>query len=107
MELSVKIMRVCYPPATQTGNWFIFATDKGTAKGKLAFRPRDGEDLILFGEWAVYRGQKEFQFDGGRLNVPSNPRDTLRYCVERTPGMGIAKPPSSPPPDLGMLAQRP
>ena len=89
-ELSCKILRVCYPPATQTGNWYIFSTDKGTAKGKLAFRPRDGEDLVLFGEWTVYRGAKEFQFDGGRLNVPSNPRDTLRYCVERTPGMGTA-----------------
>jgi exodeoxyribonuclease V alpha subunit len=54
----------------------------------MAFRPKDGEALILFGEHAEYRGQKEFAFDGARLDVPVDPRDTLRYCIERTPGAG-------------------
>ncbi len=90
MELAVTIQRICYPPATENGGWYIFQTSSGTAKGKMAFRPRDGESLILFGEWAEYRGNKEFSFDGARLNVPVNPRDTLRYCIERTPGAGAA-----------------
>lgn len=90
MELPCVITRVAYPPATENGGWYILITSAGCAKGKMAFRPKDGESLILFGEWGEYRGQKEYKFDGARLNVPSNPRDTLRYCVERTSGMGTS-----------------
>ena len=90
-ELAVVVNRVAYPPATDTGaQWYILQTDKGCAKGKMAFRPKDLESVILFGEWTVYRGNKEFAFNGARLNVPANPRDQLRYVVERTPGAGSA-----------------
>ena len=91
MDLPVIITRVAYPAATDTGaSWYILITDKGCAKGKMAFRPKDGDALILFGEWTTYRGSREFAFDGARLNVPVDERACLRYCVERTFGMGIA-----------------
>lgn len=90
-ELAVIVNRVAFPPATDTcAKWYILQTDKGTAKGKMSFRPKDLESIVLFGEWTVYRGNKEFKFDGARLNVPANPRDQLRYVIERTPGAGSA-----------------
>jgi exodeoxyribonuclease V alpha subunit len=91
MDLAVNIVRVCYPPATDTtATWYILLTDHGKAKGKMAWRPRDGEALMLTGEWGTYQGSKEFCFSGARLNVPTNPRDQLHYVVERTNGMGTA-----------------
>jgi exodeoxyribonuclease V alpha subunit len=90
MELAVTITRVCYPPATSEGKWYILQTDQGTAKGEMSWRPRDNEALVLSGEWAVYQGRREFVFWVARLNVPTNPRDQLHYVVERTTGMGSA-----------------
>ena len=88
-ELVVKVLRVCYPPATEKdAAWFILQTSAGTAKGNLSWRPHDNEDLILFGEWSTYRGSREYKFDGGKLNIPADPRSLLRYCCERTTGMG-------------------
>ena len=93
MELPCTVTRVAYPPATDatTGPaWFILATDRGTAKGKMSWRPRDGEALILFGEFTEYRGAKEFTFDVARLHVPKDARAQLRYTIERTSGAGTS-----------------
>jgi exodeoxyribonuclease V alpha subunit len=91
MDLAVTVTRICFPPATDsTAAWYVLLTDQGKAKGKMAWRPRDGEALVLSGEWAVYQGQREFAFNGARLNVPTNPKDQLHYVVERTSGMGDA-----------------
>ena len=91
MELAVKIVRVCFPPETESGaSWFILQTDKGTCKGKLAWRPKENETLILFGERTTYRGSPEFSFDGGRLDIPADMHAQLVYVCERTSGMGTA-----------------
>lgn len=88
--LDVIIQRVAYPPATSDSNWYILITDHGACKGKMAWRPQDGEALTLDGEWAVYKGEKEFAFKSARLNIPTNQRDQLHYVCHRTPGMGAA-----------------
>jgi len=88
--LSVTVQRVAYPPATSESDWYILITDAGAAKGKMAWRPQDGEALILEGEYATYKGEREFTFKSARLNVPTDPRDQLHYVCARTPGMGAA-----------------
>lgn len=91
MQLTVNVERVVYPPATtDDATWFILATDKGTCKGKMAWRPKDGERLILEGEYRAYQGNKEFGFDGATISVPTNERDRLHYVAERTNGIGPA-----------------
>lgn len=91
MQLNVTIQRVAYPPATADAeSWYILITDSGACKGRMAWRPQDGEALILEGEFTTYKGEKEFAFKSARLNVPTNPRDQLHYVCTRTPGMGPA-----------------
>jgi hypothetical protein len=91
MDLRATITRVLYPPATSTeADWFILATSQGIAKGKMSYRPQDGEQLILDVEYAVYRGEREFRFASARLDVPTNARDQLRYVCLRTSGLGPA-----------------
>jgi exodeoxyribonuclease V alpha subunit len=46
--------------------------------------------LILEGEWAAYKGEREFSFRSARLDVPTDPRDALRYVCARTTGLGPA-----------------
>jgi hypothetical protein len=56
----------------------------------MAWRPQDGEALVLDGEWTTYKGEREFAFKQARLDVPTNPRDQLHYVCTRTPGLGPA-----------------
>ena len=89
--ITTTIQSVRYPPATTEATdttWYILATTQGTAKGKMAWRPKPGEDLILEGEWAAYKGEREFAFNSARIDVPTNPRDMLRYVCKRTLGLG-------------------
>lgn len=88
--LAVTVNRVAYPPPTADTDWYILITSHGACKGKMAWRPQDGESLILDGEWATYKGDREFAFKSARLDVPTNPRDQLRYVCARTTGLGPA-----------------
>ena len=92
--LAVTVTRVAYPPATATTDggeaWYILVTSHGACKGRMAWRPQDGEALVLEGEWATYKGEREFSFKQARLDVPTNARDQLHYVAARTPGMGPA-----------------
>jgi len=94
IELNVKVERVAYPkPTTETDGgeaWYILITDQGACKGKMLWRPADMETLTLDGEWAAYKGEREFKFTSARLNVPTNPREQLHYVCERTHGIGPA-----------------
>lgn len=95
VTLNIVVQRVCYPAATATSEpgesvWYILATDAGTAKGKMAWRPQDQEALVLEGEWTAYQGNREFSFKSARINVPTNPRDMLHYVCFRTNGIGSA-----------------
>lgn len=102
--IDVTVERVCWPrearPAAGTGDtdaaprsgrtWYILATDRGTAKGEMAWRPAVGERLTLGGKWGVRNGQREFAFATAVPNVPVDPRDALHYACERTLGIGPA-----------------
>jgi len=92
LQLTATVQRVAYPPpttATDGGEaWFILITTAGTCKGRMSWRPREQEALILEGDYSVYRGEREFSFTSARLDIPSHPRDQLRYVVSRTPGLG-------------------
>lgn len=92
--LSVIVNRVAYPPPTATTDggesWYILLTSHGTCKGRMAWRPSESEALVLDGEWAVYKGEREFSFKQARLDVPTDPRDQLHYVCTRTKGLGPA-----------------
>ena len=89
--LSITVNRVCYPPSTSDPDaWYILDTSQGTCKGRMAWRPQDREALILEGEWAVYKGNREFAFSAARIDIPVDPRDQLRYVCARTTGAGPA-----------------
>jgi len=88
--LNVTVTRVAYPPATSNGDWYILITNHGACKGKMAWRPQESEQLILDGEWAVYKGSREFAFKQARLDVPTDSREQLHYVCSRTNGLGPA-----------------
>ncbi len=90
-ELKVTVNRVAFPRVTEDPDgWKILITDRGCCKGKVAWRPEVDEQLILEGEWTVYHGEKEFSFKSARLDLPTDPRDQLRYVCARTKGLGSA-----------------
>jgi exodeoxyribonuclease V alpha subunit len=92
--LNATVQRVAYPPPTTVTDggeaWMILITSAGVCKGKMPWRPQIGEQLILQGEYSVYKGEREFAFSGASIDVPANPRDQLRYVCTRTPGLGPA-----------------
>lgn len=90
--LDVVVNRVCFPREGATGDsrWHILATDKGTAKGEMSWRPSEGERLTLSGCWSVYLGSREFKFTIALPNIPVDQRDALHYAAERTLGIGPA-----------------
>lgn len=89
--LNVIVNRVAYPSATaDTDSWYILITDHGPCKGRMAWRPRESEQLVLEGEWATYKGEREFAFKAARLDVPTDSRDQLHYVCARTTGLGPA-----------------
>jgi len=91
--LSVTVQRVAWPPSTdasESATWYILCTSHGTAKGRMPWRPQENEQLVLEGDYAVYKGDREFAFTSARLDVPTDPRDMLRYVCTRTKGLGPA-----------------
>lgn len=87
--LNVTVSRIPYPPATSDpDNWYILVCDVGTCKGKMSWRPRESDQLVLTGEWTAYKGEREFSFSAARIEVPTVPRDMLHYCCIRTIGLG-------------------
>jgi len=89
-EIKVKVDRVYHPPEGQEGDWFAFATDKGSVSGKMSWRPEPKEILLLEGKPGVYQGRPTFKFTSARAYVPIDPRDQLRYVCEVTTGFGVA-----------------
>ena len=88
--LNVQVTRVLFPAPTVEGDWYVLATDRGKAKGKMPWRPKVGEALALDGEWSSYRGERDFSFKSASLDIPCDPRDQLHYVCSRTVGMGPA-----------------
>lgn len=89
MQLNVIVDRVLYPPPTEKeADWFILATNQGVCKGKMPWRPCDMQMLVLDGEYATYRGERQFNFKSAMIDVPADPRAKLRYVCERTKGIG-------------------
>jgi len=56
----------------------------------MSWRPEEGDQLILTGEWAVFKGNREFAFKTARLDIPTQPRDQLHYVCTRTKRLGAA-----------------
>lgn len=94
--LDVVVEKVRFPkaggpdPARGESTWHILATDKGSAKGEMSWRPQEGERLTLSGCWSVYQGSREFKFSVALPNIPVDQRDALHYAAERTLGIGPA-----------------
>jgi len=89
-QLNVTVTRVAFPPPTADTNWYILITNHGCCKGRMSWRPQDGESLILDGEYTTYKGSREFSFKTARLDMPTSPRDQLHYVCARTKGLGAA-----------------
>ena len=72
--------------------WAILRTDKGTAKGCIAWEPKLGDALKLEGAWkkSTYNGADEFIFKTAMIDVPESKRALLTYAVSITDGMGEA-----------------
>lgn len=96
VTVEVSVLSVRYPAAPKDGllpppkTWYILATDKGPAKGEMAWRPAAGERLKLTGRWGVWHGQREFSFASAAPDIPIDQRDALHYAAERTSGIGPA-----------------
>ena len=73
--------------------WSILRTDRGTAKGVIAWTPEPGELLELEGDWqrSSYTGDDEFAFKAARTVIPTDSRALLEYAVSITKGLGPAR----------------
>jgi len=89
-QLVVKVERVLYPKPDAEGSWYILQTDAGIAKGDIGWRPAPAERLVLEGDYASWKGRREFKFSTAMPDVPIDMRDQLHYACERTPGFGAA-----------------
>ena len=81
------------PPATTIidgETWMILVTNLGAAKGRISWRPKDQEQLIIQAEWSTYKGERELAFSSARLDIPTDPRDTLHFVCSRATGIGPA-----------------
>lgn len=88
-ELAVVVEKIYFPAdPNDPGQWYIIATDKGTVKGTIPWRPKINERLLLVGAFGAYQGRKEFKFTSAKPNIPVNPKDQLHYICERTAGLG-------------------
>ena len=90
--ITTTVTRIAYPAAA-TGDpatWYIIITPQGACKGDIEFRPREGDRLIMDGEWTTYQGNRQFAFRSARLDIPTQPRDQLAYVCARAHGLGPA-----------------
>ena len=79
--------------ARPESKWYFFRAvlDDGRTvicKGSMNWEPRVMETLSLIGEWVVYKGERQFQFQKAKLTLPVEERDQLHYVCERTNGIG-------------------
>ena len=91
MILNVTIKRILYPKHEFDSDeevWYILLTDKGVAKGKIYFRPKERQKLILDGAYSVYKGEKQFCFQSCSTDAPVDSKSYLFYACELTPGLG-------------------
>lgn len=86
--LNVIVDRVLYQDPKEPHEWHVLLTDMGKCVGGMKWRPEPKERLTLTGTWKAYRGERNFNFAAAVPNVPVNPKDLLRYAVERTTGIG-------------------
>jgi len=87
--INVEINQVLYEkPGSK---WKIIKTNLCVAKGNMSYTPKAGENLILTGEWIVWNGQKQFNFDTFQSNIPVDERSRLHYVCTLTNGIGDAK----------------
>lgn len=95
MKIIAEVENVRYPQDNnneKAGGWFILAaTVNGksvTCKGNIAWRPEYKETLELTGDFANYKGEKQFSFHTARITVPCSSYDQLRYVCDRAHGIG-------------------
>lgn len=79
--------------------WYFFRGSMGgngtpetsvICKGSMGWEPKVMETLSLTGEWVVYKGERQFQFQRARLTLPLDARSQLHYVCQRTAGIGPA-----------------
>jgi len=93
MQLKCEVQRIlCDRPVAneEPRAWYLLKTDQGTACGEILWRPAEGEKLLLEGEWNVRSGDRQFKFKDAMLDIPSDPRDQLRYVCAKAKGVGEA-----------------
>lgn len=98
LEISVEVLSVAYPKgdADEGGHTFrIIRTSRGVCKGKIGWRPTQGERLTLSAVgrgdgWGVskYNGMPEFSFTSVKHDFPVDERGMLDYACQLTRGIG-------------------
>ncbi len=95
MQINITVEKMLAPRPEK--KWYYFRAIMGgdgspetsvICKGRVGWEPQPMETLTLAGEWVVYRGERQFQFNTAKLNFPTDPRAQLHYVCERTKGIG-------------------
>ena len=97
MQIIVTMERMlCAKPDTR---WYFFKGVMGgdgapettvICKGSMGWQPGEMETLALVGDWTVYKGERQFQFNSAKLTLPLDPRGQLHYVCTRARGIGIS-----------------
>ena len=94
IQLKVKVERVLFPREGTEGDWYILSCETSTGgvvcKGKMRWRPQEGDKLAMTGAWREYKGQQEFGFAEVWHDIPQDSRALLHYACELTKGIGPA-----------------
>jgi len=91
MLLNIIVKKILYPKHefdSDEETWYIILTDNGVCKGKIYFRPKEHQKLILDGEYNVYKGEKQFSFRSCQTDAPIDSKAYLFYACELTQGLG-------------------
>jgi len=90
MELKVTVNKCNFHKESKGGYWCLVSTDAGTVKGEMAWVPQPDERLKLTGDWVVYQGQKQFEFNSALPDIPEDPKARLHYTCQLAEGIGPA-----------------
>ena len=85
-KINVKVENVLF--RKKESDWSIIKTNAGIVKGKIAWEPKVGENILLYGSYETYNGEKQFAFFKAESIIPEDPETECKYACELTHGLG-------------------
>jgi hypothetical protein len=86
LKIEIQSIRTSLPK--ELGAWYVLDTDRGKCTGEIGWEVKEGDILILSGDWTAWQGMKQFKFKSAMPDLPTDPKHQLHYCCKRANGIG-------------------